>query len=121
MTSSSYLEQYKRMIRSFERFEKINEGKAHDQHSDYNLDDVYSFFIYCYHLKDWIKNDPASGIDAPTVEGFVHGDLNLKLCGDLSNGVKHLKLDRPKVDAGAEIQGSHLSVYVGDAQPIIRI
>ncbi len=121
MNESSYIEQYKRMMRYYERFKKINDGKVHNENSENSRDDVYSFFIHGYHLKDWIKNDPESGIDSSTVESFVHGDLNLKICGDISNGAKHLILDRPKIGEGAEMQGSHLSVYLGGQEPIIRV
>jgi hypothetical protein len=71
-------------------------------------DDFYAFFVICYHLKDWLKNDPAVRQRLPDigkiVEAFVDEKLPLRLCADLANGVKHLVRDKPKNvrwDAGA--------------------
>jgi hypothetical protein len=111
---TSHVEQYRRVKRYFERFKQINEGKAHVTDSLENLDDVFSFFIHCYHLKDWIKNDPKSGIDHSKVEKFVHSNESLKICGDLTNGVKHLTIDQPKVGQGAVVKGSHLQLTIGE-------
>ena len=109
----SYLEQYRRVKRYFERFRIINDGKAQWTDSLDNLDDIFSFFIHCYHLKDWIKNDPRSGIERSKVEKFVHSNESLKICGDLTNGVKHLTIDQPKVGQGALVKGSHLQLTIG--------
>jgi hypothetical protein len=78
---SSYLEQYKRVKRWHARFAAINNGLEHTKSSDYYADEVYAFFQNCYHLKDWIKNDPLSGQPGPKVEGFVHSSLSLRICG----------------------------------------
>ena len=115
------MEQYKRMVRYYERFKKINDGKVHEENSENSRDDVYSFFIHCYYLKDWIKNDINSEANPKKVEEFVHANVSLKISGDICNGVKHLVLDKPKVGEGAEMQGSRLSVYLGDRQPILRV
>lgn len=58
----------------------------------YRIDDVNdalrTFFIECFALKDWIKNDPAgSGVD---VEAHVHQSADLTLARDICNGAKHL-------------------------------
>src|SRR5690348_14911189 len=104
MMAPSYLDQYKRMMRYFERFRRINEGKAHDEHSDNNRDDACSFFIHCYHLKDWIKNDPETGVSEEALINFVNDNESIKICHDICNGVKHLVLTRPKMGEGAEMQ-----------------
>ena len=56
--ADKYLEQYERMQRSYDRFREINSRLADKVSSDYE-DDVFAFFMHCYHLKDWIKNDPS--------------------------------------------------------------
>ena len=57
---SKYEEQFKRVNRWYDRFKKLNSGKEHTRNTDFEADDVHAFFINCYHLKDWIKNDKAS-------------------------------------------------------------
>jgi hypothetical protein len=53
----AYLEQYRRMIRSYERFASIDRGRVYEPSSENYEDEVFAFFLNCYHLKDWIKND----------------------------------------------------------------
>ena len=91
--TDKYLEQYERMQRSYDRFREINPRLADKVSSDYE-DDVYAFFMHCYHLKDWIKNDapvksrmPNLGTD---VEQFINESEALSLC----NSLKRLELDR---------------------------
>ena len=95
--TDKYLEQYERMQRSYDRFREINSRLADKVSSDYE-DDVYAFFMHCYHLKDWIKNDapvksrmPNLGTD---VEQFINESEALSLCADLCNSLKRLELDR---------------------------
>src|SRR5439155_5837694 len=69
-------------------------------------DDYYAFFVWCYHLKDWLKNDdtvPPAVRDA--IEPFVCGNRFLEVCGDLANGVKHLRRDErmARVDPDAKL------------------
>jgi len=87
-------EQFKRLHRWYECFKKINDGKIHDKPSDFYQDEVYAFFMNCYHLKDWIKNDPAAASVADKVEDYINNNLELSLCADIYNGLKHLRLDR---------------------------
>jgi hypothetical protein len=56
-------------------------------------DAIHTFFQNCYHLKDWIKNDPNS-LFREKVEEFVSASNNLSLCADICNGSKHLKLTK---------------------------
>ena len=50
-----YREQLARTRRYYERFKKLNDGKAQEPSSEANMDDIYAFFQNCYHLKDWLK------------------------------------------------------------------
>ena len=86
-------EQYDRMLRWFERLHE--QGEIDERRRD----DFYAFFLICFHLKDWLKNDPAVQQSLPdidkTVEAFINGKPALRLCADLANGVKHLARDKP--------------------------
>lgn len=60
------------------------------------LDIVQVFFQQCFHLKDWIKNDPAAGRASRAVERFVADSAVLELARDICNGSKHLVLRAPR-------------------------
>ena len=92
-----YLEQYERMQRSYDRFREFNLRLSDKISSDYE-DDVYAFFMHCYHLKDWIKNDSSVKSRMPNirtdVEQFINESEALSLCADLCNSLKALELNR---------------------------
>jgi hypothetical protein len=81
------------------------------------IDRAYAFFLFCFHLKDWIKQD--ASVEAATqrqVEGFVTATPSLSLAGDVANGVKHLVRDRPaRVDDRARVTttGARLGMDFG--------
>ena len=68
---SKYPEQWDRVRRWYLRFREISEGKLHDRSSDFYQDDIYAFFMNCYHLKDWIKKDPTASSLSAEVEDFI--------------------------------------------------
>jgi len=85
-------DQWARVQRWYGRFRKTNDGRPHERESDFYQDEVYAFFQNCHHLRDWLINDSASGLVEADLEVFVKSSDNLKLCGDLANGSKHLQL-----------------------------
>lgn len=93
-SQSKCSEQLARAQRWYVRFAEINSGRVHDRSSEYYTDDVYAFFVACYHVKDWIKNDDQLALPnkRQIVESYVEGSDDLKLCADICNGIKHLKL-----------------------------
>jgi hypothetical protein len=110
----AYLEQYRRMMRSYERFASIDRGRVYDPSSDnyeenYE-DEVFAFFLNCYHLKDWIKNDEGAGVVLSDVESFINSNNPLRLCADICNSHKHLKLKVPRSDDYPRLARTHYSV-----------
>ena len=95
--TDKYLEQYERMQRSYDRFLEIKPGLTDKISSDYE-DNVYAFFLHCYHLKDWVKNDTSVKSRMPNigtdVERFINESEALGLCTDLCNSLKRLELKR---------------------------
>lgn len=92
-----YLEQFERMMRWYARFQSITEGRKHTMPSECYVDEVHAFFMSCYHLKDWIKNDAPSDLKPRArrdVEGFIDSSECMSICADICNGLKHLKFDR---------------------------
>lgn len=90
------LEQFERAKRYLARMENIYagifSGAGHDRES-YD-DDVISFFIHCYHVRDWIVHLNKVGVTARQVDSYIDSHQALKICADLANGSKHCKLTR---------------------------
>jgi hypothetical protein len=110
---ASYTQQFERMKRYFSRFRDINKGKAHTQPSSNYDDDVYAFFQNCYHLKDWIKNDPACS-SWSNVEDLINKNTDLRICADLCNALKHLTLMKPRSAVNASFAGGHIALNITD-------
>lgn len=91
--STTWYEQYERMIRGRDRLLLTASG-AGDRHvsSDEARDGLYHFFQDAYHLKDWIKNGSAA--TKHDIESFINDTPILQISADLANGIKHLRLTR---------------------------
>jgi hypothetical protein len=113
-TEGEYVEQYQRMIRSYARFVAMDQGQIYDRSSEKYDDEVFAFFLNCYHLKDWIKNDRAAGLAAQNhVENFINSSYLLKLCADICNSHKHLRLKAPRSDGNPRFTKRHYKL-LGD-------
>lgn len=88
------MEQFNRVSRHFERIEKMYSG-IHPSSWDERInreDDVISFFIHCYHLRDWIIHLNRVGVTSKDVDAFINQHEELKICTDFANGSKHCTL-----------------------------
>ncbi len=83
-------EQYDRMKRWQERL--WLDPILHDAHA---VDSFYAFAQACYHLVDWLKNDPTQ--DVRRAKAYVAGSPMLAFCRDICNGSKHARLEAKKV------------------------
>ena len=93
-------DQLERMERYYRRCEAIRLEPSVDSVEDDN-DTIYSFFLNCYHLTDWLSQDstfqhrpvdnrrPACS-NPSCARCFVKQNRALKLCQQLCNGIKHL-------------------------------
>ncbi|TXC79123.1 hypothetical protein [Paraburkholderia azotifigens] len=90
------MEQLARTKRYLKRVEDIYAGifssSGHDAEA-YD-DDVISFFIHCYHVRDWIIHLNDIGITARQVDSYIDSHQALRICADLANGSKHCILTR---------------------------
>lgn len=78
-------------------------------------DDMWSFFQHCWHIKDWVKNDPQVWpAQVKAVSDMAHGSATLKICQDLCNGTKHLELKSPKSGVGASHK--RVDIYIGPGE-----
>lgn len=89
------MEQLERAKRYLARMESIYVGifssVGHD--SEAYDDDVISFFIHCYHVRDWIIH-LSNTINTQQVDSYINDHKALRICADLANGSKHCKLTR---------------------------
>ena len=82
--------------------------------TDVAIDAVLSFFEAVHHLKDWLGNDPVSGITRVEGDSLINSSPMLRLCADLANGSKHLSLTGPRTgDKSTEIARNDVAVSVG--------
>lgn len=92
-----YIEKLEKLRRQLNRLQNENRSNL-----DYK-DDLDSFFVECWSLKDWIKNDPKviNKIHDITsvLERYISSDINLQICADLANRNKHYLLTQKRVDA----------------------
>lgn len=118
----SYIEQYERVKRYYQRFEELDEGKPHDKKTEYYIDDIYAFFINCYHLKDWILHDvnlPSTKRDS--VEDYITNSKPLSLSADICNAKKHMVLDYSRSGKFPETGPKGFSLTLGSAHPTIKV
>lgn len=78
---------------------------------------MWAFFQNCWHLKDWVRNDPlASDAQKKSVIDQAHASVLLGICRDLCNGTKHLKLDRkPSSGTGAAHHHVNITITPGES------
>jgi hypothetical protein len=121
--------------------------------TEYQLDQkrsediVYSFFINCFHLKDWVINDSslfeqssehktfiknlnkrAEKFELISINSYSSGVENLfdkqrgkehmKLCADIANGAKHFSLERYRIVQDAKVTAK--SVNIGQKAASLR-
>ena len=107
MVRQDALSQFERVLRALE---KIGDNRNRDL-AEYE-DDVWYFFQTCWHLKDWIKNDPqVPQRHRDSVESEVGRSEPLRICADLANRSKHYKLTAKRLDAN--ISKRNLNILVG--------
>src|SRR5260370_12690727 len=88
---TGWQDQRARVGRWHKRLTSLSYGIPTDVHKAEALDDVYAFFMNCYHLRDWIIQSEFR--DRADVDAFIDGNLALSLCRDICNGMKHFRID----------------------------
>jgi hypothetical protein len=57
-------------------------------------DDAYTFFVHCYHVRDWIIELNRAGATASVIDEYINSHTCLRICADLCNASKHCRLTR---------------------------
>jgi hypothetical protein len=84
-----YKEQLERIKRLREDISRFSVSTS-DNFKDAN-DAFTSFFIQCYHLRDWLFQ---SHYRKREVDAFVNNNVSLSLCRDMANRQKHREINR---------------------------
>jgi len=89
------MEQIERAERYLQRVREIYQGIFSVSHDKARYeDDLLSFFMHCYHIRDWIIHLNKVGVTAKQVDEFIARHEALNICADLCNGSKHCRLTR---------------------------
>jgi|GEM_PF-531555 len=115
-----HLEQFERVKRWMLRIKDITSGREHDRESSYYEDDIYAFFQNCFHLKDWLMNSDAL-LPGINVDDFINQHEEMKICRDLCNISKHLKITRPSIDDNIKIGSEQIKLSLGGENPKIAV
>lgn len=93
------MEQIERANRYLHRIKEMYAGVIEPrQDHDYYNDDVISFFVHCYHIRDWVIELSKVNISQREVDEYINSHEPLKICADLSNGSKHCSLKRLRTE-----------------------
>jgi len=108
----NYSEQVERAERYFARIGKTAAGTGDLHAGNWFADDLVTFFMHCYHIKDWLKNDSSySKHTNGAIEQHINDTLALSLSADICNGTKHMRLkDEPRSGAEPTLGPRHVSL-----------
>jgi hypothetical protein len=93
--------QFERVLRWNERVQGNSPHLRDRAFATEDLDDIFAFFMNCYHLRDWLNNSKVVG--QIKLDEFFRNNLEMQVCQDICNGLKHYDLSRPKVDSEFKI------------------
>lgn len=116
-----YLFMLKMVNRLYHAFDFIDKGKIVPL-GEFDIRDsdiALSFFVFCYHLKDWIGTDYP--VEKANIENMVNS-TRLKYCADLANGIKHLELNKEtRSEKQPEITGSKATLSVVNGKKLLQV
>lgn len=96
------------------RYLKVAEEPSADKQS--KEDDLITFFLHCWHLKDHIKNDESISREiGKRAVKKAHEDGALKVCQDVANGMKHFTSKDSNMDGRSDI----IAVVGGEGSVIV--
>lgn len=90
------------------------EGKGANSAStpEERFDFLLAFCQNCHALRDWFEKDGAVSKDQ--LDALMQSNQPLRVCRDIANGSKHLKVDRPSVDQNFSIGREYCGPEIPD-------
>ncbi len=89
----------------------VNSSANSASSPDERIDFFLTFCQNCYALRDWLEKDNA--VPKDRLDTLIQGLLPLRICRDIANGSKHLKVNSPSIDANFSIGRE----YCGSEKP----
>ena len=106
-----YMDQLNRVRRFLDRINRQDRSPIEYE------DDMWSFFQNCWHLKDWVKDDPSVPEQVrKSIEDLAGGSGPLRICADLANATKHLEPRTPRV--GAKPSHYNVAIVPGESSKV---
>ncbi|OQY69064.1 hypothetical protein B6D29_00145 [Microgenomates bacterium UTCPR1] len=94
MEKAPYLEHWIRINKLLELVKLVEfKGLKDKKIYRYQFELYMAFFMFCYHLKDWIINSKA--VKANVVHEFINKSYGLGICRNLCLGIKHFDVVNP--------------------------
>jgi hypothetical protein len=101
-----YVQQLARAYRFLDRYKSFHGTPHHiGQGTSFNdlEDNMWAFFWNCWHVKDWIANDPSIAREVKkALLADVHVAKHLSIVADLANGTKHFTATSRTKRTGAQ-------------------
>ncbi len=108
----AYVQQTARAYRFLDRYKVARTSmQTITDGSSWNAieDNLWAFFQNCWHIKDWIRNDPSIDENAKTpLLASAHADPDILAARDLANGSKHFGLSEKKNRVEADQSSIHI-------------
>ena len=105
-----YLEQWERVKRWYKKVLEIK-ADAKNKTDDDCLDEIYAFFMNCYHLKDWLKNSYKKEIE--NMFNKSKGIECFKVCADFVNGLKHMEASKTtRIDPNTKVKKQGVTICI---------
>ena len=111
---TAWTDQWDRLLRWRERVRRARDDWQNSgMGTEHFLDDLFATFQALWHLKDWLHNDPHSGVTGKDVDDWVNSRNSILLvAADLANGSKHLVLTNRRA-GGSHQTRKDVRVHVG--------
>jgi len=111
----SWKDQWERVLLAQGRVDAVYSGRAEPEGTAGATYDVFTFFVTCHHLVDWVVSDAALPRSTHRkARSLVGRSADLSLCADLANRAKHCALTRSRTgDMASGPSGNDATVMIG--------
>ena len=101
----SWNDQYQRVLRSLQR---LHDRK--NKTEEYYTDDIFHFFMDCWHLKDWVKKDnELAGFAQKAIVKDAEASEILQFARALADRSKHFELRKGRKQDARTVGNWHIS------------
>ena len=115
LAMGSWKDQWERVLLALSRVNAVYAGRPEPEGTAGATYDVFTFFVTCHHLGDWIVSDAALPRSTHRkARSLVGRSADLRLCADLANRAKHCSLTRSRTgDMATGPSGNDVTIMIG--------